>query len=94
MGSFPETYTKFHTSLLTASPKALLRSCSNDDGEGDSNDSAKERNGFVKQNNNFACASRFFVHFLPSLHDYDVKMPDFTLFGGRKQATTNFCFSL
>ena len=30
---------------------------------------------------------------LPALLDYDVKMPDFTLFGGRKQATTNFSFS-
>ena len=50
-------------SLLTASPKALLGSFSNDDDEGDSNDSAKKRNGFVKQNNNFARASRFFVHF-------------------------------
>jgi len=30
---------------------------------------------------------------LPSLHDYDVKMPDFTLYGGRKQATTSFSFS-
>ena len=27
---------------------------------------------------------------LPSLYDYDVKMPNFTLYGGRKQATTNF----
>ena len=30
---------------------------------------------------------------LLSLHDYDMKMPYFTLYGGRKQATTNF-FSL
>ena len=29
----------------------------------------------------------------PSLHDYDVKMPSFTFYGERKQATTNF-FSL
>ena len=29
----------------------------------------------------------------PSLHDYDVKMPNFTFFGGRKQAITNFSFS-
>ena len=35
-----------------------------------------------------------FLHLsLLSLHDYDVKMPDFTLYGGRKQATTNFSFS-
>ena len=27
---------------------------------------------------------------LPSLHDYDVKMPNFTFCGERKQVTTNF----
>ena len=30
---------------------------------------------------------------LPLLHDYDVKMPYFTFYGGRKQATTKFSFS-
>ena len=35
--------------------------------------------GLDWQNNNFACALRFFVHSLPSLNDYDVKMPNFTL---------------
>ena len=46
-----------------------------------------------KKSNNFARASRFFVHFFPSQHDYDVKMPNFTFYGGRKQATTTFSFS-
>ena len=27
------------------------------------------------------------------LHDYDVKMPNFTFYGGRKQATTKLYFS-
>ena len=27
---------------------------------------------------------------LPLLHDYDVKMPNFALYGGGKQATTKF----
>ena len=31
---------------------------------------------------------------LPSLHDYKVKMPNFTFYGGRKQATTKFSCSL
>ena len=30
---------------------------------------------------------------LPSLQDYDVKMLNFTLYGGRKQTTTIFSFS-
>ena len=32
--------------------------------------------------------------FLPSLHDYDVKMPDCKFYGGRRQAKTNLFFSL
>ena len=35
----------------------------NDDGDGDSNENGKKAVGLNKQNNNFACASRFFVHF-------------------------------
>ena len=51
--------------------------------------------GFDWQNNNSARASRFFahVHFIPSLHDYDVKVPNFTVYGGRKQANTKSSFS-
>ena len=30
---------------------------------------------------------------LPLRHDYDVKMPNFTFYGGRKQATRKFSFS-
>ena len=30
---------------------------------------------------------------LPSLHEYDVKMPYFKFYGGRKQATMKFSFS-
>ena len=30
------------------------------------------------QLNIFARASRYFVHFLPSLHHYDMKLPNFT----------------
>ena len=35
-----------------------------------------------------------FLHIsLSFLHDYDVKMPNFTFYGGRKQATTKLSFS-
>ena len=30
----------------------------------------------------------FVVHFFVFLHDYEVKMPNFAIYGGRKQATT------
>ena len=39
------------------------------------------------------CSTLFLYISWPSLHDYDVKMPDFTFYGERKQATTKFSFS-
>ena len=39
------------------------------------------------------CITLFLYISLPSLHDLDVKMPNFMFYGGRKQATTNFSFS-
>ena len=39
------------------------------------------------------CDHAFFYISLPSLHDYNVKMPSFMFFRGRKQATTKFSFS-
>ena len=39
------------------------------------------------------CITLFLYISLKLLHDYDVKMPNFTFYGGRKQATTKFSFS-
>ena len=49
-----------------------------------------KKHRLIKQNYVFASATRFFMYFLPSLHDYDVKMPNFMFYGVRKQAQTNF----
>ena len=38
------------------------------------------------------CSTLLYIS-LPSLHDYGVKMPNFTFQGGRKQATTKLSFS-
>ena len=56
----------------------------------------RQKNNWVnKQSNNFAPVHHAFLHisFL-FLHDYDVKMPNFAFYRGRKQATTKlyFCF--
>ena len=54
----------------------VVASLSNDDG--DVNENGKKSN-------------RLFLYiYLPSLHDYDVKMPNFTFSGGRKHNTTTF----
>ena len=53
--------------LKTESPtaKETLGSFSNDDGDG--KEDVKKSNRFITQNNNFARASRFFVHFFTVL---------------------------
>ena len=48
--------------------------------------------GLDWQNNIFARASLFLYIFLPSLHDYDVKEPNFTFCEGRERKTTTFFF--
>ena len=39
------------------------------------------------------CIQLFYIYFFPLLYDYDGKMPNFTFYGGRKQATAKFSFS-
>ena len=48
--------------------------------DGDGGEERQKSNRFSNQNNTFA----------PSLHGYDVKMPNFTLYRGRTQSTTKF----
>ena len=71
-------------------PSEILGSFSNNDGD---------RNGYVKKaiesilaKQQLCTCIRFFCSSLPSLHDYDVKMPNCKFHGGRKQATTNLFF--
>ena len=49
--------------------------------------------GLHYHNNNFARDHAFLYISLPSLHDYNEKMPNFMFYGGRKQATMKFSFS-
>ena len=46
-------------------------------------DSMKQSLALDWQNKNFARASRFLYISLPSLLDYDVKLLNFTFYGGR-----------
>ena len=64
----------------------ILESSSNDDGE--------KAIGFKMGRTTTLHVHRTFLYIsFPFLHDYDVKMPHFAFYGGRKQATTKF-FSL
>ena len=66
-------------------------SFSNDDG--DSNENVKKATGLLSKTTSLHVHHAILYISLPLLHDYDVKMPSFTFYGGRKQATTKFFFS-
>ena len=68
-----------------------VASFSNDDG--DSNENVKKAIGLLSKTTSLHVHHAFLYISLPLLHDYDVKMPSFTFYGGRKQATTKFFFS-
>ena len=59
---------------------SILGSFSNDDGD------LKKAIGLL--------SNAFLYISLPSLHDYDVKMPNCKFYGGGKQAMTNIFFSV
>ena len=66
-------------------------SFSNDDVDG--NENVKTAIGLLSKTTSLHVHHAFLYISLPLLHDYDVKMPNFTFYGGRKQATTKFSFS-
>ena len=65
----------------------MVKSSSNDDGDG--NENGKKAIGLDRQNSNFVRASLFLYISLPSLHDYNVKVPKFTFCRRREH---NFLF--
>ena len=69
----------------------LVGSFSN--GDGDGNENVKKAMGLWSKTTSLHAHHPFLYISLPLLRDYDVKMPSFTFYGGRKQATTNFSFS-
>ena len=66
-------------------------SFTNDDGDGYEN--VKTATGLLNESSTLHVHHAFLYISLPLLHDYDVKMPNFTFHGGRKQATGKFSFS-
>ena len=69
-----------------------LRSFGNDDGDG--NENVKKTTGLLSKTTNLHVHLAFLYISQPPLQEYDVKMSNFTFYGGRKQATTNFSRSL
>ena len=80
--------------FLVAVTFVVAGSFSNDDGDGDGNQDVKKAVGLLRKTTTLHVHHAFLYISLPSLHDYDVKMPNYKFYGGRKQATTNLFFSL
>ena len=76
-------------------PVVVTGSFSNDDGDGDGDgyENVKTAIGLLNETSTLHVHHAFLYISLPLLHDYDVKMPNFTFYGGRKQATGKFSFS-
>ena len=68
-----------------------VRSFRSDDGDGSEN--VKKEIGLISKTTTLHVHHAFLYISLPSLHNYGVKMPNFTFYGGRKQAKTTFSFS-
>ena len=61
--------------------------------DADDNENVKKTIGFISKTTTSHVHHTFLYFSFPFLHDYDVKMPNFAFYGGRKQATTKFYFS-
>ena len=69
----------------------IVRTLRSDDGDGNRN--ATKAIGFISKTTILHVHHAFLYISLPSLHDYDVKMPNFTIWRGSTQATTKFPLS-
>ena len=61
--------------------------------DADGNENVKQTVGLISKTTTLHVHHAFCTFLCPFLHDYDVKMPNFAFYGGRKQATTKFYFS-
>ena len=62
--------------------------------DGDGNENVKTAIDLLSKTTSLHVRHAFLHMYLPLLHDYDAKMPNFTFYGGRpKQATAKFCFN-
>ena len=59
----------------------------------DGNENVKKTAAFMSKTTTLHLHHAFCIFVCPFLRDYDVKIPNFTFYGVRKQATTKFYFS-
>ena len=68
--------------------KEIIGSLSNDDADGNKN--GKKAIGLISKTTTLHVHHAFLYISLPSLHDYNVKVPNFTFCRGREHKTTTF----
>ena len=61
--------------------------------DADGNENVKKTIRLISKTTTLQVHHTFWYISFPFLHDYDVKMPNFAFYEGRKQATTKFYFS-
>ena len=61
--------------------------------DSDENENIKKAIGWIGKTTRVRMHHAFLYISLPSLHDYDRKMPNFTRYGGHTQTTFKFSFS-
>ena len=61
--------------------------------DGDRNENVTKEIGLITKTTTLHVHHAFLYISLPSLHDYEVKMPNFTFYRGSAQATTKFPLS-
>ena len=74
--------------LVAAKRMGTLRS-----NDADGNENVKKTIGLISKTTTLHVHHAFCTFLCPFSHDYDVKMPNFAFYGGRKQATTQFYLS-
>ena len=79
---------KVNVTLLSYTEIGSLRS-----NDADDNKNVKKTIGLISKTTTSHMHHTFLYISFPFLHDYDVKMPNFAFYGGRKQPTTEFYFS-
>ena len=62
--------------------------------DADDDENVKKTIGLISKTTTSHVHHTFLYISFPFLHDYDVKMPNFAFYGGRKHATTKCYFSL
>ena len=72
-------------------PQAVIGTLRSNDADG--NENVKKTISLISKTTTSHEHHAFLYISFPFLHDYDVKMPNFAFYGGRKQAKTKFYFS-